>query len=182
MQHGTLLIHTDMTRLSQYLSPSADKLKAKGVASVRSRVCNLQDACKDIEPARLCEELLIAFEQEYAPVQARLVDTALDKADYQDLIDKYSSWEWIIGQTPAFQANYETRFAWGEVQLCFDVLHGAIQSARVFSDAMDADLIRSIEEKLPGVRADRESLAVAAGSVGGERAQEAASWIRTLNI
>lgn len=41
LHHGTILVAADMGALSQYLAPSKAKLAAKGVDSVRSRVCNL---------------------------------------------------------------------------------------------------------------------------------------------
>ena len=43
--HGTLLVDADMGRLQRYLKPDPRKLRAKGVASVRSRVCNLKELC-----------------------------------------------------------------------------------------------------------------------------------------
>ncbi len=43
LHHGTLLLHVDMSKLSRYLQVSAEKMQAKGVASVRSRVTNLCD-------------------------------------------------------------------------------------------------------------------------------------------
>ncbi|MBO4292372.1 MAG: lipoate--protein ligase, partial [Lachnospiraceae bacterium] len=41
--HGTLLVSTDLDKMNRYLSPSAEKLKARGVESVRSRVVNLTE-------------------------------------------------------------------------------------------------------------------------------------------
>lgn len=177
MQHGTLLINTDMTRLSKYLSPSKAKLSAKGVTSVRSRVCNLGDYA-DITMESLCDALVAAFEKEYAPLTARIRSGELDKADYQPLIDKYSSWEWTLGETPQFEATFENRFSWGEVQLCYNVKNGIIESARVFSDAMDAELIARAQEALAGCRARGEDMAAATENISAELA----AWIRELPI
>ena len=46
IQHGTLMVDVDVSQLGRYLTPSKEKMKAKGVKSVQSRVCNL----KDVEP------------------------------------------------------------------------------------------------------------------------------------
>lgn len=178
MQHGTLLIKTDMTRLAKYLSPSKLKLNAKGVTSVRSRVCNLSDACADITPQTLCGALVEAFQKIYAPLTASIKSGETDKNDYRELIDKYSSWEWIMGQTPQFEAVYEHRFDWGEVQLCYNVRGGLVESARLFSDAMDAELIMRAQAALAGKRATAQALSEAVRDIS----PALADWIASLPV
>ena len=178
MQHGTLLIKTDMTRLAKYLSPSKLKLNAKGVTSVRSRVCNLSDACADITPQTLCSALVEAFQRIYAPLTASIKSGEIDKNDYRELIDKYSSWEWIMGQTPQFEAVHEHRFDWGEVQLCYNVRGGLVESARLFSDAMDAELIMRAQAALAGKRATAQALSEAVRDIS----PALADWIASLPV
>ena len=48
LHHGTILVDVDMDKLSRYLVPSADKLRSKGVDSVRSRVANLRELNPDM--------------------------------------------------------------------------------------------------------------------------------------
>ena len=40
--HGTIMVGVNMETLSRYLTVSKDKLKSKGVDSVKSRVTNLK--------------------------------------------------------------------------------------------------------------------------------------------
>ena len=83
-----------------------------------------------------------------------------------------------MGETPQFEATFENRFSWGEVQLCYNVKNGIIESARVFSDAMDAELIARAQEALAGCRARGEDMAAAADKISAELA----AWIRELPI
>ena len=39
--HGTILVNADLTKLSNYLCVSKEKMRSKGIDSVRARVCNI---------------------------------------------------------------------------------------------------------------------------------------------
>ena len=187
MQHGTLLIDSNMQRLSKYLNPSKAKLEAKGVQSVRSRVCNLSDYEKSINGESLALALIKAFEAEYKRLDATVYSDQLDKNDYKELIDKYSSWEWTVGETPQYRMTFENRFVWGEVQLCLDVKNGGISRAAIYTDAMDAELMQKIAQGMVGVRACGQDVAAAicstaqaSDSSGGNMQSELGDWIKTV--
>ncbi len=182
MHHGTLLVSSDMTKLSHYLSPSKAKLQAKGVQSVRSRVCNLSDHA-DIDTETLMDALSRAFEAEYCKLSAEITSDDIDKSDYKELIEKYSSWEWTVGETPQYQMTFENRFDFGEVQLCLDVKNGLIQKAALFSDAMDAELILQAQTAIQDVSAKGEDIASAIeGSIKNKKdiTDKLCSWVRQL--
>ena len=75
--HGTLMMKVDMGQLPKYLNVSPLKLKAKGVQSVQSRVCNLCDFNPRISVADMKDSLREAFCQVYGlPVrELELTDT-----------------------------------------------------------------------------------------------------------
>ena len=82
---------------------------------------------------------------------------------------------------------FESRFAWGEVQLCLDVKNGAVQRAAIFSDAMEADVIKDAAKGLEGVKASGEDISCAiASSAAGEQEKskemlgELCAWIRSI--
>ena len=68
--HGTLLLRSDLGRLQHYLHPDPRKLQAKGVESVRSRVCNLSDFTDAVTTEAMLAAIRQAFEQEYGAVTA----------------------------------------------------------------------------------------------------------------
>ncbi|MBO5999202.1 MAG: lipoate--protein ligase, partial [Lachnospiraceae bacterium] len=59
--HGTILIDTDLDRMSRYLTPSKSKLLSKGVASVASRVVCLKEINPGMTPSKLKEAMTDAF-------------------------------------------------------------------------------------------------------------------------
>ncbi len=146
--HGTLMIGVDIEKMQKYLLVSDEKLKGKGVASVRSRVVNLREARGDITVARVREALKTAFCAEYAAPLAPLPTP--DEAAVAALTRKYSSDEWLYGDEAPYDAAMEKRFPWGAVRLEISLENGAIASARAYTDAMDETLARRLSDALRG--------------------------------
>ena len=149
--HGTLLIRSDLGRLQNYLQVDPRKLKAKGVDSVRSRVCNLSDFVPELTADTMLQTIRQVFEREYGTVED-LALTPEQVAQTVPYYEKQASWEWKMGKTPAFDLELDTRFPWGGVQLQFSLKNSMVEQVRVFSDAMDAELAAEIQNRLVGVR------------------------------
>ena len=150
--HGTLLVDVDMEKLGRYLNPSKAKLQAKGVDSVRSRVVNLKELNPDITIDSLKHALAQAFEKVYDRKVVWLDDSVLDRAAIEALRQRNASWEWNYGQKLPFTVECDERFPWGGVQIQLAVENGVIQTAKVYSDAMDWSLAPSLENALQGCR------------------------------
>lgn len=156
--HGTLLVSADLTRLSNYLSVDPRKLKAKGVKSVRSRVCNLSEIKPELTTDALLEALKIAYRENYG--EYRLIeDSDIDAAALKTYIDKQKSDAWRLGNTPRFDAEIENRFAWGNVQIQLTLKNGLIDDARVFSDAINVEIAEEIRSLLIGAAYDAKAIA-----------------------
>ncbi len=69
LHHGTVMVRVAMDLLSRYLAPDEGKLRAKGIDSVRSRVCNLAEINPAIEIPALREALARAFVAEYGQAE-----------------------------------------------------------------------------------------------------------------
>lgn len=150
--HGTLLLNSDLEQLQRYLHPDPKKLRAKGVESVRSRVGNLQ-----VEPQAMLCAIRAAFEERYGPV-TDLTVTQEDLSRVLPYYEKQSSWDWRMGKTPAFDLSLHERFAWGGVELQLTLKDGAVAEAKVYSDAMDAELPEQVEALLLGCRCSSSAL------------------------
>ena len=159
--HGTLLIDVDMDKLGRYLNPSKAKLQAKGVDSVRSRVVNLRELNSQITISSMKEAMTKAFAQVYDKPMTVITDQDFDHDAIEALRQRNASWEWNYGQKLPFTAELEARFPWGCVQLCMQVENGMVESAKVYSDAMDWQLPDQLEALLKGVRFEKEAVCTA---------------------
>lgn len=161
LHHGTLMVAVDPERMARYLSVSKEKLAAKGVASVPSRVVNLS-ALGRVTIDVLADALYAAFMVEYGDCAMEDAD-ALDLPGYAELAARNASWDWNYGATPSFDVTFERRFDWGGVQLCLSLAEGRVTSARAYTDAMDPDLAPRLEAALLGCPFTAAAMAERAG-------------------
>ena len=113
--HGTLLIDVDMDKLSRYLTPSKAKLEAKGVASVRSRVTNLNTFSPTLTCDKMRQYMEDAFGEVYGIKPETVTATPEQKAAVATYADQLSDWQWLYGPKLPFGFSCEARFDWGSM-------------------------------------------------------------------
>lgn len=151
LHHGTLLLDLKMEELGKYLNPSKPKLKSKGVDSVVSRVINLKEVNPSIKKENVEEALREEFIREYhwcTPKDEVIKDPLNYHHKVAEIYAKWTDKAWVIGQTPEFTNNFETRFDWGIVDIYLEIKGSDIISAKVFSDCLIPDLIDSLNDEL----------------------------------
>ena len=153
IQHGTLMVNVDVSQLGRYLTPSKDKMKAKGVKSVQSRVCNLQDLNPEVTTDAMRQALRESFEELYGAYE-ELEPAFLDNPEVKETYALYSSWEWKFGKSPECETSCSRRFDWGDLEVYRKLNAMHISEIMVFSDMLDAELPGKIEELLLGKRYD----------------------------
>lgn len=145
--HGTMLLHVDLSRLGQYLTPNQKKLDAKGIRSVQARVMNLVELVPGLDHDAFSAALIAQFFTHYG------AECPLEQLDHETLatipaLDRYyetlRSWDWIYGKTPSFSHRLDHRFAWGMVELHLNTERGHMREVKVFSDSLDPDFIEEI--------------------------------------
>lgn len=163
--HGTILIRADKGQMGKYLTVSTEKLKSKGVESVKSRVVNLEEYVPDLTIGQMEQALLTAFGEVYGgltgtqgsvpePFDMRRIDNEkLQKAQ-----ERFGSFEWLYGRKIPFQYEVSRKFFWGEAQVQLEVSEGIIRRAVVWTDALDVDFPRYAETWFSGVRYRREDM------------------------
>ena len=166
--HGTLLVDSDLDALGRYLNVSPEKLAARGVASVRSRVCNLREYAPDatVEAAR--RAMAAAFSSVYDE-KVELFDlNRIKNNEIGEITQRISSENYLIGENFPFSLSLQRRFAWGGLELALNVRAGRISDCRAYSDAMEEHEIVCLPGRLTGCTVDGAAFAKALAGWGGE--------------
>lgn len=148
--HGTVLVDSDLDKLSSYLKVSEEKIKSKGIDSVTARVMNLTDIDEGLNVEKVQSSIQASFRELYNDGQALTQIDITENDRIQELYNKYSSWEWRFGENPDCDISLNNRFEWGEVEFNLKLTAGNIEEAVLYSDAMYGDLIQKIADCLTG--------------------------------
>jgi lipoate-protein ligase A len=159
--NGTLLVNADLSAAEEYLSVSADKIRGKGVESLRKRIINLCECNPALTIPDLKKYLIAAFEEVYGlKSTARAAETfdKTHKTRLKELENKFSDPEWKYGKNPPFYFESSRRFNWGDVDIRIDASENKINEVCVFSDAMDDSFITALPSCLKGIPYTREAV------------------------
>lgn len=159
LQHGTMLLNLDTTKLPKYLNPSKAKLESKGITSVQSRVVNLStyvpNITRDMWDSALVESFLTTNGCDHVddPVVTEIIDhkTLYNDVTIQKYIDHAKSWKWRFGEEPPFTHRFETRFKWGTIDILLQVKSNVIQKCTMYTDSLDVTLAGIVERGMCGV-------------------------------
>jgi len=186
LHHGTILVHADLERAGRYLSPSKEKLNAKGVASVRSRIINLQEKEPDLSIDDLISRLQETFLNLYSPATVSDATVDVDEGVLREMVGKHASDSWRYGNTPDFEYTRSKRFDWGEVELCFHVSEGRLLRTAVFSDSLYPDFIDRVGAALTDIPFRVPQIVEAIGQVNEPDTAlmktELLMWVKTWDL
>ena len=163
MHHGTLLYSADLTSMARVLTPDDEKLRSKGVKSVRSRVANirpLSPRLADVDAERFAQTLADFGAVGLGAEAGDL--TEAEKAAICALADeKYRTWEWNWVQAPAFSVKKSARFPCGTVTVEYNAERGAIADISITGDFFSESDVSELCDRIRGSRAERGSLIAA---------------------
>ncbi|MBR6163042.1 lipoate--protein ligase [bacterium] len=139
LHHGTLLINTKPDLIFGALTPDINKLKAKGVDSVRSRVINLTELNDKINSDILSEEISSEFLSCF-PSSDVCYYPEFSQDDFEKNIKLLTSSDWIFN--PKFDADLELydRFEWGSININLCLTGNYIADIDVYSDTLYFDI------------------------------------------
>ena len=154
--HGTLMYDVDLDTLARALDVPGSKLAVKGIASVKSRVANLKDFLPRFGGL---DGLQAALQEILAGGDAELPFDDVRRAAVQSLSDeKFSTWDWIYGQSREADLVRSGRLACGtvEARLCLD--RGVLTAVAFGGDFLGGLPAAQLARRLVGVRFERAAL------------------------
>lgn len=159
MHHGTLMFRSDLTVLSRALAVDREKLSAKGIPSVVSRVTNIGDHLPpEVTIDDLREALLrhIPCEDNAAPY----VLTEEDIAAIDNIAqERYASWEWTYGRSQALQRRNKQRIeGCGTIDVSLSSDGGIITALELHGDFFGSGDIDQLCAHLVGCRCEINAL------------------------
>lgn len=159
IQHGTILIDSQMQVLSDALKVNPLKFVDKAVKSNRARVTNLIGYLPTGFTTAYFKELLIE-EMKMENPQAKISTfSPLDIENIEKLIkEKYETWDWNFGFSPNYNFKKAIKIPAGFIELHLDVHKGYIERAKIFGDFFASKSIHEIESLLVGRKHELEDI------------------------
>ncbi|WP_338753520.1 lipoate--protein ligase [Bacillus sp. FJAT-52991] len=160
--HGTLLFNTNMDEVVSALKVRKDKIESKGIKSIRSRVTNIAELLKhDMSIEEFREFLLKAIFEQEEPIPQYKLEEKDWEIIHQISEDRYKNWDWNFGKSPTFNIQRSHRFPVGLIDVRLDIKNGRIQLCKIFGDFFGVGNVHEIEEKLIGIRYEKNEIAQA---------------------
>ena len=168
LHHGTLLFSADVAKMSGSLNVSREKLEAKGIKSVSSRVKNIslfKSYSGPADPSGFADGVCSFAEKKFGTARNGVSES--EKADISRIAEeKFATWEWIYGKSNACTDTVRRRFGYGTVEIGFTALHGVIEKIKIYGDFFGERDISGLETALSGCRLVREDLEKACADAG----------------
>lgn len=174
LHHGTLLFQSDLAVLDKITTHHKnDCFQSKGTASAICPVTNIAD---HLDVPMTLEEFGTRLLDRMVPSGSpRLTLTPEQEGSVRRLRDeKYRSWEWTWGKTPAFTYEKSGAFAGAPIRVAYQAKRGIVSGAEIDCAALDG---AEAARLLNGSRLDPEGFAAICRTLAGDRAEELMDWL-----
>lgn len=154
LHHGCIMLDSNLTDVADALKVKDAKFESKSVKSVRSRVTTINaNAPRPISMEEFKKALCANMDEGVGLESYSLTQTDLEEVErLRD--EKYSTWEWNYGSSPAYDLRVEKKFPAGLVTICLQVDEGKIGDIRFYGDFFGNGTISELEKALVGHRLD----------------------------
>jgi lipoate-protein ligase A len=156
--HGTLLFDSEVDSIVSALNVRPEKFESKATKSVRSRVANIAEFLR--EPMTIGQFRQFLLESIFGGTDIPRYE--LSEADWEAVRrladERYRSWDWNYGRSPAFNVRQVRRLAAGTFDVRLDVADGIIRGAAIYGDFFGIGDAGEVARALVGLRYDAPTL------------------------
>ena len=170
LHHGTLLFSADFSNMQGALRVSPDKLKSKGIKSVRSRVANIASVLPECRRAEISDaEKFMKYIADYVSniygVPVERFDESFNAGIEKLTAEKYSTDEWNLRRMGSFDTERQRRFSFGSIELRMSVTEGRIAALEFGGDFFGIRDVGELASRLCGVEYSPDIIAAALNTV-----------------
>lgn len=164
--HGTLMYDVNTDMVADALHIPEDKIKSKGIKSVRSRVTNLKPYLKpeyqNLTTEQFRDEIIKKIYGVDNVAAAQVNEYHLTDAD-NAAIDKiendlYKNWDWVYGKSPEFTVKKRQHFDAGTIDARFLVQSGKVANLKIYGDFFGTGDVSDLEKALTGIAYTPEAI------------------------
>lgn len=174
LHHGTLLFSSDLSVLDQITTHRKnDCFQSRGTQSAICTVTNIQE---HLATPMGIQEFQTRLLNQMVPLDCpHLTLTPEQNAEVCRLRDeKYRSWEWTWGKTPAFAYEKSGNFNGVPIRAAYQAKRGIVSGAVIDCAAVDGALAAQL---LNGARLDPEGFVAVCRQLVGNAADELMDWL-----
>lgn len=159
--HGTLMLDSEIENVVSALNVKMEKIKSKGIKSIRSRVANISEFLDEKISMDEFKEMILRYIFDVEDVkdvpQYELTDEDWENV-HQISKERYQNWDWNYGKSPKFNIQESHKFDGGLVDVRLDVKNGLIENCKIYGDFFGIGEVKDIEQKMIGVRHERKAI------------------------
>ena len=157
LHHGTLLFDSDPSMVAGALAVHPEKFQSKSAKSVRARIGNIRGFLR--------EDMTLPTFWDYlrtALAQGAFQETSLTEEELREVQrlrdEKYATWDWNYGKSPAYDMVNHRRFAGGTLEVRMNVRHAVIQEIGFTGDFLSRRELAPLTEALRGCAVEPDAV------------------------
>ena len=154
LHHGCIMLDSNLTSVADALRVKEAKFDSKAVKSVRSRVTTINAHA----PAPISMEEFKEVLTECAMASGELEPCTLTEEDLAAIRklrdEKYATWAWNYGFSPAYDMRREMKFPAGLVTAHLSAEGGKIKAVRFYGDFFGSGELGELESAMAGLPLD----------------------------
>ncbi len=159
MHHGTLMFDSDLSVVADVLHVSQDKFQSKAAKSVKSRVTNIAPYLPAGFTLDEFKHLLLQYILKANEIHPYVFSDAELSAIEKIKAERYATWEWNYGHSPAYHVEKSRRFEnCGKVEIHMNTTDGVITALQFFGDFFGVRDAAELAQRLLHTKLERKAL------------------------